>query len=955
MPIHTVYTLSKDDAEARSWLAFFRRHGYSRLQNLVIERVYWLEGEIQVDRLTPLLVNPLYQVASERTELQDQQGPIVEIAYRQAVTDPETSSILAGARALGEDGLVFARLSRRYQFVGLEPSEAETAAARFLYNRVVERVRPPNEVVTSLRPSGVPDPIRTVSLLNLSNQDLQALSEARSWYAPLSQLQVIRDHECRQGRPHTDAEIEILAQSWSDHCCHTTWKSLGLLNRLMAATEKIRHPLVVSAFKDNAGGMEFYDGWVVTIKGETHNFPSSIAPFGGVATKHGGVIRDTLGFGKGAYPIGGTTIMGTMDPRMKDEEVPAGALHPRLILTESIRGTGYYCNPLGIPMMQALYRAHPGYAKCFALGHSIGLIPRAHALKDAPRLGDVALLVGGETGRDGIHGATASSTGMSVETREKESAAVQIGHPITERRFCSAIPVLRDAGCIRAITDLGAGGISCAAGEMGAETGVALNLDKVPLKDRSLTGWEILLSESQERMLIAVPPEKLDETKTILGRFEVDYAAIGKFTDRHRLVAAWRGKKIADLEMDFLWGACPIDPISKTKPERRLKPLNLPEPRTPVEWGEAVRRVLVHYHVADQSAAVSRFDTTVQGRTARGPFGGQNHRMPTNLAVSAPLRGKPYGVVFTVAFNPFYGDVDPERMARLMVIEAVTKAVVAGADYREMVLCDNFYTPRVSPEVAWDLTRMVEAIADLSVEIGVPFISGKDSSSGTFSAGGGTIEVPPTLAVAAMGRVPDVTRLVTKEFQRAGNRLVLVGKADATALGGSIYADSIGQRGDRLFEPPTAAEARGLWDGLLALHRDQDYASGSAIAEGGVLLRVFEASLGSSFGARIRFDSVNQGIPGGSDDRSRGTPSHPPTSLPGNPELLFGEFVGSALLEVSPEVNLDKYFPKTTWLPLGEVTESTEISLQEGDKVMWHETTAALTEAWSKPFREVVE
>lgn len=325
MAIQAVYALSKDDPEARSWLAFLRQHGCAALSNLIIERVFWLEGNINRDRLMPLLANPLVQETAERSQLDTSQGPIVEIAYRPAVTDPETPSILAGARALGEEGLDFARLSRRYQFVGLNESEARRVAARFLYNKIVERVREPGEALTTLRPTGNPEPVQTVSLAGMNEGQLAAISRDRSWYAPLSQMKVIQAHELAQGRPHTDAEIEILAQSWSDHCYHTTWKSLGLLKQLSAATAKINHPLVVSSFKDNAGGIEFYDGWVVTIKGETHNFPSSIAPFGGVATKHGGVIRDTLGFGKGAYPIGGTTIMGTMDPRMPDDAVPPGA------------------------------------------------------------------------------------------------------------------------------------------------------------------------------------------------------------------------------------------------------------------------------------------------------------------------------------------------------------------------------------------------------------------------------------------------------------------------------------------------------------------------------------------------------------------------------------------------------------------------------------------------------
>jgi phosphoribosylformylglycinamidine synthase len=933
MPIHTVYTLSNDDAEARNWLSFLRRHGAAGLSRLVIERVFWLEGEINPEKLMPLLVNPLYQTASSQSRLDVYQGPILEIAYRPAVTDPETPSILAGARALGETGLEFARLSKRYQFVGLSESEAMKLATRFLYNKVVERIREPHESAATLRPAGNPDPVATIVLRGLTEQELVTLSKARSWYAPLSQMQALQAHEIRQERPHTDAEIEILVQSWSDHCYHTTWKSLGLLKRLSEATARIRHPLVVSAFKDNAGGLEFYEDWVVTIKGETHNFPSSIAPFGGIATKHGGVIRDTLGFGQGAYPIGGTTIMGTMDPRMAEEDVPPGALHPQLIVSESVRATAYYCNPMGIPMMHAIYRQHPGYAKCFALGHSVGLIPRRYALKDRPQPGDVAVLVGGETGRDGIHGATASSTGMTGETLEKESAAVQIGHPITERRFTTAIPALRDAGCIHTLTDMGAGGISSAAGEIGAETGVALKLDAVPLKDQSLTAWEILLSESQERMLIVVPPEKLEEARAILERFEVAYADIGRFTQSGRLEATWHGQQVVDLEMPFLWGGCPIDPIETKRPVRRLQPLSIAEPHSREKWAEAVARVLSHYHCADQRAAGSRFDTTVQGRTVVGPFGGRNHRMPTNLYVSAPLRGQPCGVITTVAFNPFYGEINPAGMARLMVIEAITKAVVAGADYREMALCDNFYTARVRPEVAWDLEQMVQTIADFSLAIGVPFISGKDSSSGTFETAGRTVDVPPTLAVAVLGRVPDVKKIVTKEFKRPGNKLLLLGRSGTDALGGSVYADAHGQRGDRLFDAGDAALVRSVWDTLLALHRQGGYVSGSAIAEGGMMLRVFESCLGSGLGARIELDAA---------DQTR------------HDALLFGEFIGSALIELAVDHQMD--LPHDLpWRMVGQVLEDARLELIGNGKVLWQDRVSALDAIWSKTFREVLE
>ena len=934
MAIRSIYTLSQDDPEARNWLSFFHRRGYTRLTNVMIERVVWLEGSFNLERLMPLLINPLYQVPGEKSQLDSQQGPIVEIAYRPAVTDPETPSILAGAHALGETGLQFARLSRRYQFCGLDEAEAKSLAARFLYNKVVERIRDSHEVVTTLRPTGKPDPVGKVSLRGLSDDQLAALSRERSWYAPLSQMKVIQAHEQERGRPYTDAEIEILVQSWSDHCYHTTWKSLGLLKKLMAATREINHPLVVSSFTDNAGGMDFVDGWVVTIKGETHNFPSSIAPFGGIATKHGGVIRDTLGFGKGAYPIGGTTVMGTLDPRLAEKDVPAGALHPELIVSESIRATAYYMNPMGIPMMHPIYRIHPGYAKCFALGHSLGLLPKKYVHKDQPQPGDIAVLFGGSTGRDGVHGATASSAAMTGETLEKESAAVQIGHPITERRFTTAIPILRDHECIRTITDLGAGGISCAAGEMGADTGIEIDLDAVPLKDQSLTAWEILLSESQERMLMAVPPEKLEEAQAILRRFEVDSCILGHFTGTGRLQAKWHGEMVVDLNMAFLWRACPIDPTPTAPPERHLVPVKISEPQSGMEWETAVRRILSHYHCADQSPAGTRYDSTVQGRTAVGPYAGKNHRMPTNIYVSAPLRGKPNGIITTLAFNPFYGEIDPAVMARLMMFEAITKAVVAGANYREMVLCDNFYTPRVRPETAFELVEMVETIASLSVELGVPFISGKDSSSGTFEASGKRIDVPPTLAVATMGRVNSVKAIVTKDFKRAGNRLMLLGHYDADALGGTVYADSLGQRGNRLFDAYDAISMKVQWDYLLELHAQHSYVSASAIAEGGILLRLFEGAFGSGLGARVDFGSI------------------PAARRDG---FLFGEFIGACLLEVPPDFEIPVLLAGIPHQFIGHVTAEPRLTLVDHETLIWEEAISQLAESWSKTFREVVK
>jgi phosphoribosylformylglycinamidine synthase subunit PurSL len=275
----------------------------------------------------------------------------------------------------------------------------------------------------------------------------------------------------------------------------------------------------------------------------------------------------------------------------------------------------------------------------------------------------------------------------------------------------------------------------------------------------------------------------------------------------------------------------------------------------------------------------------------------------------------------------------------------VTKAVVAGANYREIALCDNFYTPRIRPEVAWDLTRMVENIAALSCGLGTPFISGKDSSSGTFEGAGGQIEVPATLAVAALGRVKDVRQVVTKDFKRAGNKILFVGRADSTALGGSVYADAYGQRGNRLFDPYRADHLRALWDSLLNLHANGAYVSGSAVGEGGIALRVFEAALGSGLGARLDLDLLEkvQTESAGVERSVRGD------------GLLFGEFIGSVLVEVGPEFEAANVLESVSSAVVGEVISAPKLVLSSGRDTLWEEEISDLAIVWSSAFREVLE
>ncbi len=941
-----------DDPNARVLQQQLVTEGF-KITGVSIEKVFRLEGidENQAARLTPLFCHPQAEKISVRSMLDKSQGPIVEIGYQRAVTDPELPSIMRGAHALDVTDLVWVRLAHRYQFHGADDATARRIAERHLYNPQVQVIIAPDEIWDTLRPQGEAGPVETIPIVGMSDAELESLSENRRLFLTSDQMRALQSIARDMGRDLTDAEIEMFAQTWSDHCFHTTWKSLGLLQALWNATTDIDHPLVLSVFEDNAGAMAFYDGWALTIKGETHNSPTAVSPYGGIATKHGGVIRDTLGCGQGAKPIGGSTVMGLGDPRMAWDDVPKGALHPQTILADAIRGTSDYTNPMGIPMMFSVYQFHAGYTgKCFALGHSIGFVPADRAQKGHPKPGDLAILIGGKTGRDGLHGATVSSSSMTSETHVVDAAHVQIGHPIEERKFMEAIPVLRDADCLRAVTDLGAAGLSSAAGEMGSETGVWINLARVPLKTSGMRPWEIWISESQERMLLCVPPEKVDEALRLLERYEVPASVIGLFTQTGQCQVVFDETTDADprslsnppplsgqtvLNLDFLTlrKGCPLPQIDIGQAESKSDEMDTPILRTEKEWTDAIHNVLEHLNVCDQSTAGTRFDNTVQGIVAIGPYGGKDKRMPNDIWAATPIYGKPHAVVTSLGFNPLFGDVDPAGMARLMMIEAISKQVAVGVDPAEIVLCDNFYTPRINAAIARDLKGMVTACCELSRQLGTPFISGKDSSSGTFiGKDGSRLDIPPTLAVMAMGRMPDIRRHTPKPWQQEDSVLMLVGPVSG-ALGGSVLLDTRGIRGTTL-PNPDANTLKVFWENYRTVQTDGLILSASAIAAGGLIRRLFESSLGAKLGCTVDLTLLCEKL-GGSAETA-----------------LFGEMIGAMLVEVDP-TDTDAVQESLSGIIIGRTTNKRNIQIK-GLDVDINLPMTELIDAWGIPFREVV-
>ncbi|NLG26552.1 MAG: phosphoribosylformylglycinamidine synthase subunit PurL, partial [Chloroflexi bacterium] len=512
------------------------------------------------------------------------------------------------------------------------------------------------------------------------------LSRRRLLSMDLAELRAVQRYFASEGRAPTDVELESIAQTWSEHCYHKTFKGVvdysertpsGVTQEridslirtyLQAATNEIAAPWVRSAFVDNAGILDFAPGYEVSFKVETHNHPSALEPFGGANTGVGGVVRDIMGVS--ARPIANTDVLcfGPLDLPM--DEVPGGVLHPRRIYSGVVHGVEDYGNKMGIPTVNGAIYFDPGYtANPLVYCGCVGIAPLGTHRNEA-HPGDLIVVLGGRTGRDGLHGATFSSAELTDATGETTGGAVQIGNPITEKMTLDAILVARDEGLYSAITDCGAGGLSSAVSEMGEQTGVRVQLEQVPLKYQGLQPWEIWLSEAQERMVLAVPPQNEARLRSICEGFSVEMTVIGTFTGDQRLHLRYGDLAVADMAMSFL---------HKGIPRRHLtgawETLALAEPDPavlPNDLGQALLDILAMPNVRSKEDVVRRYDHEVLGGTVIKPFvgaadadNGPNGVGPGDATVLRPLEvvGTNLGFALGCGFNPAYGEIDPHAMA----------------------------------------------------------------------------------------------------------------------------------------------------------------------------------------------------------------------------------------------------------------------------------------------------
>ena len=790
----------------------------------------------------------------------------VLVARKPGVMDPVALTVAETIRRTGlapGAGELFVSTFSAWELEGsLDAHDLERLSASALANDTIEDVLIGSEALHYGPPAaGAVHGRVEVALCAAGDEELARISELGGLSLNLAEMRAIQARYRAEEREPTACELETIAQTWSEHCKHKTFtgavvfRSGGeerrianlLKETIQRATLELDRPWCVSVFHDNAGIVAFDQGWDLAFKVETHNHPSAIDPYGGAGTGIGGVIRDVLGVGLGARPIANTDcfFVGPLD--LPDDELPRGALHPRRILRGVVRGVRDYGNRMGIPTVNGGVWVDPGYvANPLVYAGTVGLIPRACATKSVEP-GDLILVVGGRTGRDGIHGATFSSLELHEESETVSSSAVQIGDPITEKRVLDALMQARDRGLYRAITDCGAGGLSSAVGEMGEHCGATVELEQVPLKYPGLSPEEIWISEAQERMVLAVPPGHLDELLAVCAAEDVEATVIGRFDGSRRLTLRCAGETVGELDMGFLHGGTPRPTRDAT-----WEPPALEDPGAPpcADPGAALLALLAMPNVASKEWIVRQYDHEVQGRSVLKPLVGARSDGPGDAAVLKPLADSRRGVAIACGANPRYGRLHPGRMALAAVDEALRNVTCVGGDPARTAILDNFSWGNCDqPDRLGALVLAAEACRDAALSYGTPFISGKDSLNNEYRVGGRTLSIPPTLLISALAPVPDVARVVSMDLKRAGNLVYQVGLT-RPELGGSHYCALLGLEGG-LVPAPDLEQAPRVLGALHAAIVAGRVRAAHDLSEGGLAVAAAEMAFAGDLGLAL--------------------------------------------------------------------------------------------------------
>ena len=903
----------------------------------------------------------------------------ISVGFKPGVTDNPGKAALDGFTTLFPNTATNSDISTyiTYVFYGVPQEVSIEWLSATLYNNLIERavisnqqqcqnnqwpaieypVKPPQEFTT---PKHIDLEISDDDLIEISEQGLLALN--------LEEMQAIQSHyrndEIRKSRTSvgivadkpTDVELECLAQTWSEHCKHKIFASkihhkdleTGeqstidsiFKTHIMKPTHDMQNEVdwLLSVFHDNSGVIAWDDEWSVCMKAETHNSPSALDPYGGAMTGIVGVNRDILGTGLGARPIANTDVFCFGPPNWQGH-IPENLFHPSRVLRGVHSGVRVGGNESGIPTVNGAIVFDERYlGKPLVYCGTVGLMPRM--LPDGreshiktPSAGDIVYMVGGRVGYDGIHGATFSSLEL---TEESPSSAVQIGDPITQKKMLDMLLEARDMGLITCITDNGAGGLSSSIGEMAEYTnGCMIDLAKVPLKQPGLSPWEILVSESQERMTVAVKPEDQERFDNLAKLHEVEATPVAEFTSTGMFHVMFDQSTVAYLPIEFLHDGVPqLELYSEWKtPEH--KPFTY---SNDVDHNQLLIDLLSRPNIASKETWVRQYDHEVIAQTAVKPFVGVERDGPADAGVIAPIHGRTNGLVISCGINPRYSDIDAGIMAAAAIDEAVRNAVCVGVDVDKIAGLDNFCWPdpiesEKTPDGRFKLAQLVRANRELERicrAYRLPCVSGKDSMKNDYGKGPDKISIPPTLLFSLFGNHPDVRNSATSDFKNAGDIIFLVGESrdelGASEISYMLKNDNSGIGGNA----PSLNNPEKLFSSYRALSTAINTGvvkTAHDCSEGGVGVALAEMCIGGRIGADIDLDGT-----GNCDAFAR----------------LWGESLGRIIIAVSKD-NQNQFLQimaghKITLL--GEVTQSEKLTINDGFETLVDCNVEDLVSSW---------
>ncbi len=809
-----------------------------------------------------------------------------------------------------------------------------------------------------------PEALLALSRDRLLELDLAEMEAIRAYYAR-PEVQEARRAAGLPAACPTDAELEILAQTWSEHCKHKEFAATIVCRDLDTGEETvidslfrtfIRRPTellraeqrrvgtdwLVKVFDDNAGVVKIDDQRLFVWKVETHNSPSALDPYGGALTGIVGNNRDPLGTGRGgARLLFNTDVLCFAPPDDASPRFP-GQLPPHRILQGVRRGIEDGGNKSGVPTINGAIVFDPRYrAKPLVFCGTGAVLPATLAGRPAwvkeVDPGDLIVMAGGRVGRDGIHGATFSSAAVAPDS---PASAVQIGSPLTQKMLSDFLARACAEGLIKSCTDNGAGGLSSSIGELAWSCGGAsVQLDAVPLKYPGLRPWEIFLSESQERMTLVVEPDRWPALQALAERLEVEVSCLGRFTATGRLEVRYGDRPVADLDLDFLHEGVPRKRLEAVWRAPVISPARLP---AELDLGRTLKLLLRRWNICSRESIIRQYDHEVKGRTVIKPLMGPRGHAPQDAAVIRVDFSDFVGIAVANGICPRYGDLDAYAMSAGAFDEAVRQIIAVGGrlprrdrpDHRFWSGNDNFcvpdsvYDPETNPdgrEKLGKLVRMCQALADLSLAYGVPMTSGKDSMKNDFRCGREKISVPPTVLYSLTARIDDVRRVTTAEFKHACDLVYLVGPT-YEELGGSELLDELGLPGGAV-PRVRPAEARARYDRVSEAHERGLLASCHDLSDGGLAVALAEAAFGGDLGADLELPA-------------RGLPT---------PVWLFAESHSRFLVTVPPacEAAFTALFGDDA-LRLGAVTAQPRLRVRREGRVVLDEALADLLAAWNR-------